>query len=257
MNLRRLLVLAQNVFREVIRDRLLYLIGLFTLIMVAAGRLVPELSSIAAEKVLQDLGLGAIALLGLVVTVFVGSNLVQAEVEKRTLLVLLAKPMTRSEFIVGKHLGLCGVLAVLIAAMGAIHLLLLQAYQVAFDAGPVLWALLFLWLELCLLGAIALLFGAVMSPLLTTLLTFALYGIGQLSPDIVKLTQVTENPGLQRAVRLLYLVLPDLSRLNFRNDAIYGNLPGPGGLAIAALYALVYTSLLLAGASLLFQRREF
>lgn len=170
---------------------------------------------------------------------------------------LLAKPMTRSEFVVGKHLGLCAVLAVLIAAMGTINVLLLQAYQVPFELLPIALSLLFLWLELSLLAAVALLFGSAMSPLLTTLLTFAIYAVGHLSPDLVKLATLTENPGIQRAVRGFYLVLPDLTRLNLRNDAVYSNLPNAQGLAAIAGYALVYIAFLLAGSSLLFQRREF
>ncbi len=257
MNLRRLLVIASNVFREVLRDRVFYLVGIFTLIMVLAGQLIPEVASIATGKVMLDVGLGAIALIGLVVTVFVGSSLIHKEIEKRTVLVLLAKPMTRSEFVVGKHLGLSAVLAVLIAAMGAIYFLLLRAYGIPFELVPLVLSLIFLWLELSLLAAVALLFGSAMSPLLTTLLTFAIYAVGHLSPDIVKLAAITENPGLQRAVRSLYLVLPDLDRLNLRNDAIYSNLPNGQGLGAIALYALVYIAFLLAGSSLIFQRREF
>ena len=76
MNLRRLCVIASNVFREVLRDRILYLVGVFALIMLMAGRLVPEVASLATSKILMDLGLGAIALISLVVTVFVGSGLI-------------------------------------------------------------------------------------------------------------------------------------------------------------------------------------
>lgn len=257
MNLRRILVIASNVFREVLRDRILYLVGVFALVMLLAGQLVPALSSLAASKVMLDLGLGAIAIIGLIVTVFVGSSLIHKEIEKRTVLVLLAKPMTRSEFIVGKHFGLCAVLGLLIAAMGAIYFLLLGVYSVPFEPVPLALSLLFLWLELSLLAAVAMLFGAAMSPLLTTLLTFALYAVGHLSPDLVKLATLAENPGLQKAVRSLYLVLPNLDRLNLRNDAIYSNLPSPQGLGGIALYAIVYTVFLLAGSTLIFQRREF
>ncbi len=257
MNLRRLFVIASNVFREVLRDRVLYLVGLFALIMLLAGRLVPELSSLATSKVLLDLGLGAIALISLVVTVFVGSGLIHKEIEKRTVLVLLAKPMSRSEFVVGKHLGLSAVLALLIAAMGAIYFLLLRAYSVPFDIVPLSLSLVFLWLEQSLLAAVAMLFGSAMSPLLTTLLTFAIYAVGHLSPDLVKLAAIAENPGLQKAVRSLYLVVPDLDRLNLRNDAIYSNLPNAQGLGALALYAFVYIAFLLAGSTLIFQRREF
>jgi ABC-type transport system involved in multi-copper enzyme maturation permease subunit len=257
MNVHRIWVIANNVFREVIRDRVLYLIGVFALAMLLAGRLIPEVASVASAKILQDIGLGAIALIGLVVAVFVGAGLINKEIEKRTVLVLLAKPMGRSEFILGKHLGLCAVLAVLIATMGLINGLLLHSYQISFDLGAMALSLVFLWLELCLVAAVALLFGAAMSSLLATLLTLAIFAMGHLSPDLVKLAALTDNPELQRAVRSLYLVLPDLSRLNLRNDAIYSNLPPAVTLGAIALYALLYITALLALSSVIFQRREF
>jgi Cu-processing system permease protein len=253
----RVFAIATNVFREVIRDRVLYLLVLFGLLMTGTSRLLPEVSSVASDKILVDLGLAAIAVLGVVVAVFVGTGLINKEIEKRTVLVLLAKPMGRGEFIVGKHLGLSAVLAVLVGGMGVMFFVFMALNHITVPMVTIVGALGFEFLQLVLLTAIALTFGVAMSSLLATLLSLGLYLIGNLSPDLVKLAKLTQNEGLQQMIHSLYLVLPDFSRLNFRNEAVYGLLPPAPELLTSGLYALFYTSLCLGLATLLFARREF
>ncbi|MBD1871441.1 ABC transporter permease [Cyanobacteria bacterium FACHB-471] len=259
MSLGRILVVAINVFREVIRDRVLYLIGVFALLFVAAAALLPEVAAGTEDKILQDLGLAAIALLSLVIAVFVGTGLVNKEIEKRTVFVLIAKPISRVEFIIGKHLGLTMVLAVLVSAMTLIYLAVLGFYQVPYPLSSTLLAAVYLLLELSLIIAVAILFGVFTSSLLATLLTFAVYLMGHFSRDLVALGNLSENPSIQRVTQALYLILPDLSRLDLKNQAVYGSaaLPVPLDLLGHAAYGLLYTVLLLAIASLLFSRREF
>ncbi|WP_035988906.1 ABC transporter permease [Leptolyngbya sp. KIOST-1] len=259
MVLSRVGVIARTVFLEVIRDRILYLVALFALVMVIARVLLPDISAGAENKILLDLGLAAIHLLSVIVAVFVGTGLINKEIEKRTVLVLIAKPVSRAEFIVGKHLGLTAVLAVLIAALGLIFVLLLGASGVPFDLGSIGLALLFMVLEAALLVAVAIAFGVFTSSLLATLLTFAVYLMGHLSQDMVAFGELSDNPAVQRLTNTLYLVLPDLERLNLRNAAAYGLdlLPTAPDLGSHALYGLLYTALLLAVAVLIFSRRQF
>jgi ABC-type transport system involved in multi-copper enzyme maturation permease subunit len=259
VSLGRISIVVMNVFREVIRDRVLYLIGVFALLMVAAAALLPEVAAGTEDKILQDLGLAAIALLSLVIAVFVGTGLVNKEIEKRTVFVLIAKPVSRVEFVIGKHLGLTLVLAVLVAAMTLIYLAILGFYQVPYPLGSTLLAAVYLLLELSLITAVAILFGVFTSSLLATLLTFAVYLMGHFSRDLVALGNLSENPSIQRVTQSLYLVLPDLSRLDLKNQAVYGSaaLPSPLMLLGHAAYGLLYTVLLLAIASLIFSRREF
>lgn len=259
MVLSRVGVIARTVFLEVIRDRILYLVALFALVMVIARVLLPDISAGAENKILLDLGLAAIHLLSVVVAVFVGTGLINKEIEKRTVLVLIAKPVSRAEFIVGKHLGLTAVLAVLIAALGLIFVVLLGASGVPFSPGSIGLALLFMVLEAALLVAVAIAFGVFTSSLLATLLTFAVYLMGHLSQDMVAFGELSENPAVQRLTNTLYLVLPDLERLNLRNAAAYGMelLPSAAALGGHALYGLLYTALLLAVAILIFSRRQF
>lgn len=259
MVLSRIGVIARTVFLEVIRDRILYLVALFALVLVIANLLLPDIAAGAQDKILLDLGLAGIHLLSVIVAVFVGTGLINKEIEKRTVLVLIAKPVSRAEFIVGKHLGLTAVLAVLIAALGLIFLVLLGVSGIPFELGSIALSLVFMVLEAALLVAVAIVFGVFTSSLLATLLTFAVYLMGHLSQDLVAFGELSDNPGIQRLTNTLYLVLPDLERLNLRNEAVYGMglLPTAPELWAHGLYGLLYTALLLTVASIIFSRRQF
>jgi len=259
MSLSRIWVIASNVFKEVIRDRVLYLVGLYALLLFAIASLLPQVAAGAQDKITQDLGLAGIHLLGLVVTVFVGTGLINKEIEKRTVLVLIAKPVSRLEFVLGKHLGLSAVLTVLMASLTAIFVLVLAFHQIPFSWLSLFLAVFFTFLEMALLTAVALLFGVFTSSLLATLLTIAVYLMGHLSQDIVALGQLTENPAFQRVANGMYLILPDLERLNFRNEAVYGLalLPPAPELLGHFAYGLLYIALLLALSVVIFSRRQF
>jgi ABC-type transport system involved in multi-copper enzyme maturation permease subunit len=259
VNLSRTLVIAANVFREVIRDRVLYLLAFFAVIMVTAIVLVPEVAASTEHQIIMDLGLAAMSLLGLAITVFVGTGLVNKEIEKRTVYVMVAKPIRSTEFIVGKHWGLSAVLAVLVLAMTAIYLVTLVLRQIPVPFGSISLSALFQFLELSLVAAVAILFGVFTSSLLATLITIAIYLMGHFSRDLLRFGALTENPGLRQTIEGLYLLLPDLSRLNLKNQAIYGInlLPQPAELLTTAGYAIVYIALLLTIATMIFSRRQF
>ncbi|MFB6275296.1 MAG: ABC transporter permease [Halothece sp.] len=249
--------IAANGFREVIRDRILYFIGFFALLMVLALRILPEISVGAGDKILLDLSLGAIGLLGAVVAIFVGTGLINKEIEKRTVLVLIPKPITRAELMIGKHLGLSAVLVVLVAVMGIIGFGLLSLNGISYPLGAIALSLVYLMIELSLLVAVALLFGVFTSSILATLLSFGVYLMGHFSRDLLDLGNISENQNIKVLTETLYLILPDLSRLNFRNEAVYGLLPNATELLSNAAYGIVYTILLLAIATLIFSRRQF
>lgn len=257
MSFGRIWAIASNGFREVIRDRILYLIGLFTLLLVLALRLLPEIAATTQDKIFLDVGLAAIELLSVFVAVFVGTSLINKEIEKRTVLVLIPKPVTRAEFIIGKHLGLSGVLAVLMISLTVVYLILLSFSKIEYPLASILVSTLYLFLKLSLLIAVALLFGVFTSSVLATLLTLAVYLMGNLTRDIVTVGNLSRNSNLESLTQSLYLVLPDLSRLNLKNEAVYGILPSPQNLLSNGLYGVFYTALLLAIAILIFSRREF
>ncbi len=253
----RIWAIAANSFREVIRDRILYFIGFFALLMAFAWRLLPEIAVGTDEKIFLDLGLAAIGLLGVIVAVFVGTGLINKEIDKRTILVLIPKPLSRAEFILGKHLGLSGVLAVMLGVMLVIYLLMLLGMKVSFQALPLIVSVFYLGLELILIAAVAITFGVFTSSIIATLMTFGFYLMGHISKDLIQLGIISKNANILAITKNIYLILPDLERLNFRNEAVYGLLPSADVLMGNALYSLVYTGLLLGISIFIFSRRQF
>ncbi|MDZ8105884.1 MAG: ABC transporter permease [Nostoc sp. DedQUE12a] len=255
----KIFVLAKNVFQEVIRDRILYIIGFYALILAAAFSVLPELAAATEDKIFLDFGMAAMNAIGLIVTVFVGTGLVNKEIEKRTVLVLIAKPVSRSEIIVGKYLGLSAVLAVLIATMTAIYLLFLQFGNIPHPTTSILIAAIFLFLQLSLITAAAIAFGVFTASLVATILTFAVYLMGNITQDLVQLGRLSRNLGIERLTQALFLILPDLSRLDLKNEAVYGlqALPDTTVLITNAGYGLLYSGMLLAIAIFIFSQREF
>ncbi len=257
MSLSRIWAIAANGFREVIRDRILYFIGFFALLQIFALRFVPAIAVSTQDKILLDLGLGAIEILSVVVAIFVGTALINKEIEKRTVLVLIPKPLSRTELILGKHLGLSAVLAVMVALMAAIYLILISWSGISYPLGTILVSLAYLLIELALLTAVAMLFGVFTSSILATLLSFGIYLMGNSSSELVKLGQLTKNDSVEFLAQIIYFILPDLSRLNLKNGAVYAYLPDFSQLVGNAFYGLIYTVLLLAIAIIIFSRREF
>ena len=239
------------------RARIFLTIGFYAVVMFAAWRILPSISGAAQDKIMTDFGTASSSLLGVVIAIFVGTSLIDKEIEKRTVFTIVTKPISSLEFILGKHLGLSAVLAILVAGMTAIYLLVLSLSHINYQLVPLLIAAVFLFLELCLLAAAALFFGVFTSSILAILLTFSLYLAGHLSEGMVKLAGVAKNPSFQQLTDNLYLFLPDLSRLDLKNDAVYGVLPQPDALWLNAGYAVLYTAVLLIATTMIFSRRQF
>jgi Cu-processing system permease protein len=257
MNVIRIWAIAFNVFREIFRERVLYLTGLFAVGFIMAVSFLNEVSVGAEAKISLDVGLAGMALIGLAVSAFVGGGLIQKEIEKRTALVLIAKPLSRAEFIVGKHLGITSVLAVLLGIMTLIYMGILTWRSIEFPAGSLLISVAYLGLELSLIAAVAILFGVFSSALIATILTILVYVMGHFSGNLLELSRTIETNSLKLFIRTIYLIFPDLSRLDLKNQAVYGLLPSSDMLLINGIYGLFYIAMILAIASLLFNRRQF
>ncbi len=257
MNVNRVMAIASNSFREVVRDRILYIIGFYAVILATAVILLPELAAATEDKMFLDVGLALMSTLSLIIAVFVGTGLISKEIEKRTILIVIAKPISLPEFIIGKYLGLSTVLSLLVTAMSAIYLIFLQVNNISYSATSIIINAIFLILQLSLISAIAIAFGVFTSSILSTTLTFAVYLMGNITEDLLK--RISENPGLERITQGLYLLLPDLSRLDLKNEAVYGlsALPDSTKLFMDAGYSLIYTAMVLAIAALVFSQKEF
>jgi ABC-type transport system involved in multi-copper enzyme maturation permease subunit len=256
---RRIGTVARNTFREAVRDRVLYNLVLFVLILTVGAIFLGEVSYSQDAKIIVDLGLSAMLFFGAFIAILVGVALVSKEIERRTVFAIFAKPVRRGEFLLGKYLGLCLTLGVNVAIMG-VGVSLALVY-VKGPQNPLAWqiwpAVGLIYLELAILTAVALLMSSFSTPVLSALVTFGVFVIGHFSADL-KTFAATMGSAVPRGLfNALYYVLPNFSFFSFITPAAHGILPPAGHAAAAALYALLYIAVLLGGATLIFSRRDF
>ena len=255
----RITAIARNAFREAVRDRVLYNLVLFVLLLTGASIFISELSGGEERKVIVDLGLSAMLLFGVFIAIFVGVGLVYKEIERRTIYAVFSKPVGRGEFLVGKYLGLCLTLLVNVVVMGVGVSLALMYVSGGWDPLIVnIWpAVLLIYMELMLLTAIALLFSSFSSPALSALLTFMVFIIGHFSADLKSLATGLGGTGARWLFNGLYYVLPNLANYSYITPVAHGRAPSTGMIFATGLYALVYITVILAAATLVFNRRNF
>jgi len=251
-------VVALNTFREAVRDRVLYNLVFFALLMMAAAIAVGQISIGIEQTVIVSLGLSAISVIGLLISVFIGVALVSKEMDKRTLYALLAKPVRRWEFLLGKFAGLVLTLAVNTAAM-ALGLLLVMIYvkhSLEGSDAAVLVAVYFIWLKLALVVALALLFSCFTTPLLAILFTVGLYIVGLYVQELRNLPVEVMSPAMAAITRWLSYVLPNFENFNVMALAAHGRAV-PGALILQnTLYTVVYCTIVLAAAAAVFSRKN-
>ncbi|MFB3814385.1 MAG: ABC transporter permease [Terriglobales bacterium] len=253
----RIRAIAFNTFREAVRDRVLYNLIVFALLLVGAALLFGQISVGIERQVLINLGLAAISLFGIVIAIFIGIGLVSKEIEKRTLYTVLSRPVRRWEFILGKFCGLVGTLLVntFFMAVGFFAALLYLAHKFQRVDGWLLVAICFIVLQFVVVTALALLFSSFSSPLLATVFSFAMFVIGTFAEDLRGFAAMTSG-----AVRLLitgiaYLV-PNFAAFNVIAQVAHEQPIAPALVLHNTLYALLYASAAIAGAVLIFERRN-
>jgi ABC-type transport system involved in multi-copper enzyme maturation permease subunit len=256
-SLTKITVIARNAFREAVRDRVLYNLVLFVLLITGAAIFLGEITAGQEARVITNLGLTAMLVFGAFISIFVGIGLVSKEIEKRTVFAIFAKPVGRGEFLIGKYLGLCLTLAVNTIVMGT-GLTLALVYVGSASLAVSVWSAVFLiFLELTILTAVAILFSSFSSPALSALLTFLVFVIGHSSAALKDMAENLGTNAAQIFFNTLYYVLPNLAHFSFVTAAANGKIPSANHFFGAIAYALVYVSILLAASVLIFSRRNF
>jgi ABC-type transport system involved in multi-copper enzyme maturation permease subunit len=261
--------IAVSVFRESVRDRVLYNLVFFAVLLIASSYLLGQLTAGQDVKIIKDLGLAATAVFGLFIAVFIGVGLVSKEVERRSIYALLSKPISRSQFIAGKYAGLVLTLAVNVTVM-TLALYAVLAYltwttdpvvRTAWDAPGIdpamLKAVLLIFVELSLVTALALFFSTFSTPMLSAGLTLGLYIVGHFNRDLRNFDQIVESKAAAWLARGLYHVLPDLSAFDVKTQVVHGLPVSAGYLSLTVMYGAVYIAALVLAATFVFSRRDF
>ncbi len=251
----RILSIALNTFRENLREKLLYNLLFFALLMIGSSILLSRITLGDYHRLILDLGLASINLFGVLIAIFVGIGLVSKEVDRKTIYTIVSKPIPRYEFLLGKYCGLVITLFANTVVMVVGLLIVLQVMDVPITS-LVFKSLALIFLELMVITAVAVLFSTFTSATLSAIFTLAVYVIGHLSGDLKEFARKLDDVS-QMAVNAIYYTLPNLERFNLKGHVIHHLDFGMADMALTLAYGLTYAAFLLLLASVIFQRRDF
>jgi ABC-type transport system involved in multi-copper enzyme maturation permease subunit len=266
--MRAIAIVAGGVFRDSIRERIAYGLVFFALLIMAASFLLAQLTAGQDVKIIKDLGLAASSAIGLFIAVFFGIGLVTKEVERRSIYGLLSKPVTRTQFIVGKYLGLSLTLWINLMAMAVALYLVLAYYDwTALDRTKEAWeapaldpnmikAFALIGVELLLVTAVALFLSTFSSSFLAVALTMAVYVIGHFGEDLKHLDSIIASPAVANIARGVYYAMPNLDRLDIKSAVVHGVPVSATHMALATLSTGFYIGVLLVASTIVFSRRD-
>ena len=254
----RISTIASNTFREAVRDRVLYNLIVFAVLMVGAALLLGQITIDIERLFLINMGLSAMSIFGAVIAIFIGIGLVSKEIDKKTLYTILSRPVRRWEFIVGKFLGLNSTLLVNTAVMAAalfIALLPVSYYRWHLSDALLLVAIYFIMLQFMMIISLALLFSSFSSPIMSAVFSFALFIVGSFAQDL-RLMAASSHGALHWLVSGVSYLVPNLASLNIITSVSHGQAVSSAVILHNTLYALFYSAAVVAGAVLIFERRN-
>jgi ABC-type transport system involved in multi-copper enzyme maturation permease subunit len=267
--MRAIALVAGAAFRESVRDRVPYSMVIFAVILITASFLISQMTAGQDLKMIKDLGLAALLVFGVLIAVFLGIGLVSKEVERKSIYGLLTKPVTRTEFVLGKYLGLLMTLLVNLGVMTiAYYGVLAYMDTVAAANERAVWpapaldpkllvAIVLILAELALVTAVALFFSTFSSPLLSASLTLGLWVAGHFNADLRNFENVFDSQPVIWMARTLYYLLPNLAPFDVKAEVVHG-LPMDGRHVVLTMaYAALYSGVLLTAAIAIFRRRDF
>lgn len=253
----RLSAITLNTFREAVRDRVLYNLIIFALLLVAGAPLLGQISIDIERLALYNVGLTSISLFGVVIAIFIGIGLVSKEIEKRTLYTILSRPVRRWEFIAGKFLGLMMTLAANTALMtlGFYAVILINFHHFTSGDAGLLIAIYFTILQFLMVTAITLLFSSFSTPIFSAVLAFSLFAIGTFSEDLRNFAALSHGITKWFATAAAYAV-PNFASLNVISQVAHQQSIGGRLILFNTIYAVLYSAAVTAGAVLIFERRN-
>jgi ABC-type transport system involved in multi-copper enzyme maturation permease subunit len=253
---RKIWAIILNTFREAVRDRILYAIVFFALLILLMSTVMDVITIGQRSKIIIDMGLTSISIFGTLIAIFVGIGLVYKEIDKRTIYTIVSKPVARWQFLLGKYLGLVLTIFVEVAAMSVIFFAI--AYGESGTLSPIIPAAVGLTLiELMVVCAVAIFFSSFSTPILSGMYTLGVYLIGHMTRDLYTFSFRFKGTLLEKLMLFLYYFFPNLDNFNLRSQAVHGLPVDWGYVGLSVLYGIGYIAVLLVVSSYIFTRRDF
>ncbi len=248
--------LALNGFREARRNRVTLVVGMFALALLGCAILVTDVTVHTFYRVLTDVGLGVMSVMLVLLAIFLSSGLLSREIERRTVFLIVTKPVSRSLFLVGRLAGNMLTLTVLLLGMAGVFFLEMLMYRISISSSQLV-AIGVLWFELLLLSSFGFVMSSFSSQIVSAVVTTGIYFAGHLANDIYTISSRSRSALIQVVGKVTYYLLPNLSRLNYRPQASYAMSISPANVLSSIAYGSIYAAALVLLAMILFSRRDF
>ncbi|MCS7258680.1 MAG: ABC transporter permease [candidate division WOR-3 bacterium] len=245
-----------NTFRESVRDKVFIAIIIFSIITMLGARVIKPLTLGEEAKVIKDIGLNSITFFSVLIAILVGGRLVYKEIEKRTIYLILSRPVSKTTFIIGKYLGLLLVLFDSILIMTGVFYLFLLFLRIPANYFLV-WAIIMTFFELAIITAIAIFFSTFTTPITSAIFTFAIYFIGHLTPDLKNLARIAKSPVITFMSDVLYYLLPNLANFNVKAQVVHNLVIDYRVTILTILYGIVYSAFIMFLSCLIFRNKDF
>lgn len=254
--MRNIFLIAHNTYREIMRDRVLYALVVFAILLIGLSLALGQLSFAEQGRIAMNFGMVGMQLSAVILSIFSGSTLVAKEIEKQTILTLLSKPLSRPQFLVGKFLGLFGVIFVLVLGLSLV--LILVSYIVDASLGMPFWVGIWgIFLEALTMLAVTLLFGVIIRPFLTIACALGIFLIGHWIENLLYFSRKGENESFRIMGEIVSRAIPNLERFNWRSLVTYQDAPDWNIVGSSSLFALAWVVALISLAVVVFRRRDF
>lgn len=258
----KVLAIALNTYKEAVRNKVFYIIFFFGLILLLMSMVLATLALGQDDRIIKDLGLTAINLFGILLTIFVGVNMVYDELDRRTIYTVIASGVTRTEFVLGKFLGFYITIVSNVLLMGVMLFVLCIVWPESSPSASLVMAIILYLFEVMIIAALAVLFSSFSTPIMSAVMTFMCWIIGRSAEDLWEWArQLSERgqEGIAGLLQALYYILPNLSIFNINNQVVYREDVGELGAIVFLypFYGILYTVILLAITILSFSQRDF
>jgi len=253
--MRRIIAVALNTYRESIRDRVLYVLLFFALVVIIGSKAVGWISIGQDIKIVKDLSLAGISIFGALISIFIGTNLVYKEMDKRTVYTIISQPMPRYQFVVGKYVGLCLLIALMVGIMSVIS----GVYILILGGNINHWyfiACFLIFMKLLLVTALALLFSTLSSPILGAIMVFCFYVFGHATGIFLDLPPNLKDTMFEPVLKVLYYILPNFSNFDIRAEVVNGVPVSPWYVIYVTVYGIIYSLLFVYLAVIMFETKD-
>ena len=249
------LTLAKYTIKMYLKERILLVVLLFGIILMVSSFVLSPLAVGAQQKIVVDIGLAAISILGIVLIILFGASTFYREREKGILTALLSKPISRVDYVLGKYLGTLATVAMVMVAMAALHFLVMKLSGITFSS-MFFWAVYLSVLEASVIISVMALFSSFSTPILGSFFTLCIFVSGSLSRDLLAFAERFGSTAFKVLATAAYYLLPNLALFNARQEAVHDLPLQDGFIYSVTIYGIFYSLFMLLLASLVFRRKD-